>query len=340
MRATERARFIADTGLADCTCMALAADASTRRYFRLAGSSPAQLLMDVEPHSPDLPVFVQVSHYLNSIGLSAPRVLCSNQTSGLSLIEDFGTQTYTNLLNSGADETALYALAVDVLIRLHSVSVTEKAAVPVLPHYDLPALMSEVKLFSDWYAPNAGWLEDGDGFSGAFQQLWQQALCNVAHSTDTLVLRDFHVDNLMIISGRSGVAACGLLDFQDALIGSCAYDLVSLCQDARRDLSDGLEDVLIQRYLSAMPQLDSERFLAEYWLLAAQRHTKVAGIFQRLSQRDGKHQYLVHQPRVQRLLQRALQRAGLQAISELLEKNIAGWARPAHAGLQSTLSEI
>jgi aminoglycoside/choline kinase family phosphotransferase len=192
----------------------------------------------------------------------------------------------------------------------------------------MQALMTEVRLFLDWYVPQAGLTYSMSEFRRQFVDVWQAALESVAQRRDVLVLRDYHVDNLMSLSGRSGVAACGLLDFQDALIGSRAYDLMSLCQDARRDLSPGLEAHLMQRYLNAVPDIDQAQFHADYWLLAAQRHTKVAGIFQRLAQRDGKRHYLQHQPRVIRLLRTALDRGEFTALSDLLNQHLVGWVRP------------
>lgn len=321
-RDTQRSHFIAALGIESAACTALAADASSRRYYRLGESASSRLLMEVEPGSPDLPVYIHVSNYLNAIGLSAPNVMVSDFSNGLALIEDFGMQTYTNALSEGYNERELYELATDALIRLHS---TADRAI-VLPAYDMQALMTEVELFLDWYVPQVGVSCSMSEFRSQFLDIWQGALESVAQRRDVLVLRDYHVDNLMSLPGRSGVAACGLLDFQDALIGSRAYDLMSLCQDARRDLSPGLEVHLMQRYLNALPDIDRTQFHADYWLLAAQRHTKVAGIFQRLAQRDGKRHYLQHQPRVIRLLRTALDRGEFTALSDLLNQYLAGWA--------------
>jgi len=166
---------------------------------------------------------------------------------------------------------------------------------------------------------------DAAAFKQDFMGLWQEALAEISGCSDVLVLRDYHVDNLMVIDGRPGAQRCGLLDFQDGVFGSAAYDLVSLTQDARRDLADGLEEHLIDHYLRRRPTLDRERFLAEYWLLAAHRHTKILGNFERLSKRDGKHGYLDFIPRVQGQLVRALPRAGLSRISALMERVLPGW---------------
>jgi aminoglycoside/choline kinase family phosphotransferase len=331
-RELQRSNFIGARGLHAEQCIALAADASTRRYYRLDRAQPRQLLMEVEPDSPDLPVFIDVSRYLNAIGLSAPTVMHSDVHSGFALIEDFGMETYTNALNSGYNERELYELAVDALVKLHR---SANRSID-LPPYDMSALMDEACLFVNWYVPQAGLLCSMATFRTQFVKFWQTALHSVAQRRDALVLRDYHVDNLMALPDRAGVAACGLLDFQDALIGSRAYDLMSLCQDARRDLSPGLEEHLLQRYFSAMPEIDTAQFLRDYWRLAAQRHTKVAGIFQRLAQRDGKRHYLKNQPRVIRRLRQALEQGALHELSELFKSSIIGWetARCAYGDLQ------
>ncbi|MNG01611.1 Phosphotransferase enzyme family protein [compost metagenome] len=139
------------------------------------------------------------------------------------------------------------------------------------------------------------------------------------------MLRDFHVDNLMLLDDRDGVAACGLLDFQDALHGAAAYDLMSLLEDARRDVPPALQDALLQRYLAHRPELDADAFMADYVALAAQRHAKVLGIFVRLARRDGKLGYLDHLPRVERLFREALERPALHPLRDFLDRHLASW---------------
>lgn len=322
-RESSRRAFLASAGLSSLRCEALPADASPRRYFRLhGGTPPALLLMDVAPPPGDLPAFVQVANHLVALGLSAPRVLRCVEAEGFALAEDFGMLTYRRALGDGVDERALYEQAVQTLAALHH---HPQATAVDVPAYDLPMLLDEVALFADWYAPLLRPQADLAAFRQEHQRLWAQALEEIAKRRETLVLRDFHIDNLMLLPHRQGPAACGLLDFQDALIGARAYDLVSLCQDARRDLAPGLADHLVARYLEAMPALDPAGFQRDYWLLAAQRHAKVAGIFERLARRDGKLGYLQHQPRVLSLLATALQRAGLHALHHLLDDSLPGW---------------
>lgn len=326
-----RREFIAAHFEATPEARVLPADASPRRYYRLEVAP--KLLMEVEPGAPDFEAFVRISRHLKALGLSAPTVFSVDFDRGLALIEDFGHGTFTRLLSAGRPEEELYALAVDALVHLHEAPGATEVDVPA---YDHAPLFEELSMFTDWFVPQCAPGLDAAAFKSRFLSLWEKALKDVATCRDALVLRDYHVDNLMVIDGREGVEACGLLDFQDALIGSAAYDLVSLTQDARRDIDAALEERLIERYLAGRPGLDRQRFLAEYWLLAAHRHTKILGNFERLSKRDGKHGYLVHMPRVARLLERALTQAGLNDIRTAMDAALPSWR--SHAPVAPTSS--
>ena len=299
---------------------ALPADASPRRYYRLEVAP--KLLMEVEPGAVDFEAFVRISRHLNALGLSAPKIFSVDFERGLALIEDFGHGTFTRLLAAGRSEEELYGLAVDALIHLHEAAGATRIDVP---DYDHGPLFEELAMFTDWFVPQCAPDCGAAAFNARFLDLWKAALSGVAGSRDALVLRDYHVDNLMVIEGREGIAACGLLDFQDALIGSAAYDLVSLTQDARRAIDPVLEEQMIERYVAGRPGLDRQQFLAEYWLLAAHRHTKILGNFERLSKRDGKHGYLVHLPHVARLLDKALTHAGLDDIRAAMDEALPSW---------------
>lgn len=313
--------FLRDHGYNPQERIPLPGDASARRYSRLVGHG--LLLMEDCPGAPDLHHFVVISAYLTALGLSAPRIHAVDYATGLALIEDFGEQTFTRLLAAGQEEAPLYKLAVEALVRLH---VQGQAARPALPGYDEERLIEELEMFTDWYVPQCAPHQDAIAFKTAFLGLWQQAFARIAQVRDVLVLRDYHVDNLMVVAGRQGAARCGLLDFQDGVFGAAAYDLVSLTQDARRDLANGLESELVDHYLACRPALERGAFMADYWLLAAHRHTKILGNFERLSKRDGKHQYLAFIPRVQRQLARALRHAGLVEINALMQRDLPNWA--------------
>lgn len=317
-RKDQRAAFLARAGFAQAQLIALPADASTRRYFRLSGES--LLLMDSPPHSEPIGPFVRIARHLHGLGLSAPGLLHVDEVEGLALIEDFGHDTYTRLLAAGHPELALYRLAVDALVALHRAP----AAADVAP-YDARQLSDECALLIDWYIPLLIGKEAAQGLREQFLGLFADACGEVAQRREALVLRDFHVDNLMLLQGREGVAACGLLDFQDALVGAAAYDLMSLLEDARRDVPESLRAALLTHYLMQRPELDATRFLEDYRRLAAQRHAKVLGIFVRLAGRDGKHGYLAHLPRTLGLFVRALEAEAFAPLRAWLSAHVPGW---------------
>ncbi|MEO5375593.1 MAG: phosphotransferase [Alphaproteobacteria bacterium] len=311
----ERIRqFLDRAGWGGARRSTLAGDASFRRYDRLEEEGRRAVLMDAPPPQEDVRPFVRVARHLAALGLSAPRILAEDEVNGLLLLEDLGDDTYTRRLARGDDEAALYRLAVDVLIELHGRPASE--TVPVgLPPYDDQRLLAEALLLTDWFLPAV----TGHATDDAARQAWIDAwtgLFPLARGTpETLVLRDFHVDNLMLLPGRAGVRACGLLDFQDAVAGPAAYDLMSLLEDARRDIDPELIGVLKAHYLAAFPALDREAFAASWAVLAAQRHAKVIGIFTRLCVRDGKPIYLGHIPRVWRLFEAALAHPCLEPVA-------------------------
>ncbi len=314
--------FLARHGLSDAKLEPLPADASPRSYCRLPGQG--QLLMEDRTDPVGYAAFIRLARHLRGLGLSAPRVLGSDPAAGLALIEDFGTDTYGRLLASGHDEQALYALAIDALAHLHG---HPDAADVSVPSYDMETLLEEVSRFSHWFVPEFAPDLDVAVFDARFRQMWASALTPLEMAPRTLVLRDFHIDNLMLLDGRSGVAACGLLDFQDGVIGAGEYDLASLLQDARRDLAPGLEEKMLDRYLHAVPNSCGTRgdILHRYHLMAAQRHTRLMGQFIRLMRRDHKPGYMKFMPRVAGQMQTALTAAGLTQISDFLDARLPGW---------------
>ncbi|HET9149818.1 MAG TPA: phosphotransferase [Alphaproteobacteria bacterium] len=314
---TERAalidRFLASAGFGAAKRLPLPGDASFRHYVRLTGGPEPALLMDAPPDREDVRPFVAVAEHLAALGFSAPRILASSLEDGLVIVEDFGDATFTRLLAKGADERALYKLAIDTLIALHRLPSMRTTAINV-PPYDDERLLAEAGLLPDWYAPAALGGPLPPRAVADYETLWRAAFPLARKTPETLVLRDFHVDNLMRLAGREDHAACGLLDFQDAVIGPTAYDLVSLLEDARRDLAPGLKEAMTERYLAAFPALDRNAFVAASAVLAAQRNAKIVGIFIRLWKRDGKPVYLKHIPRVWRLLEADLAHPALEGL--------------------------
>jgi aminoglycoside/choline kinase family phosphotransferase len=327
MRARKAARgFLDANGWAGIEPVPLAGDASFRKYFRLIDGPRRAVLMDAPPTHEDVRPFAKIAGHLRGLGLSAPRVDAIDPHGGFLLLEDFGDDTFARALESGASEAELYAAATDALIALH--------AHPAQSHVDCPAydqavLDRETALLIDWFLPE--WSErrpDADS-RAAYFDAWHRVYPAAAVGGTALVLRDFHVDNLIRLP-RAGVAACGLLDFQDALIGSPAYDLASLIGDARRDVSPQVARACVERYLAARPGLDARAFEAALAVLSAQRNAKIVGIFVRLFRRDGKPHYLKHIDRVWRLLDCDLAHPALDPVRAWFDRHVPrDWrARP------------
>lgn len=319
-REAQIAAFLAACGWADAARSPLAGDASFRRYCRLARGGVTTMLMDAPPPQEDVRPYIAVARHLRGLDFSAPEILAAEEGSGLLLIEDFGDGTFTRLLARGDDEEALYALATDVLIALHRRFDAAHAA--WLPPYDDTRLLNEAALLVDWYLPAITGRPTPPALREEYLDLWR-GLFPVARAVpSSLVLRDYHVDNLMRIDGRDGLSACGLLDFQDAVLGPVTYDLVSLLEDSRRDIAPALVAAMRARYLDAFPALDRAAFDESFAVLGAQRHCKVIGIFTRLCRRDGKPRYLAHIPRLWRLLDGNFRHPVLKPIETWLDRHI------------------
>jgi aminoglycoside/choline kinase family phosphotransferase len=324
-RDAEIARFLDTNGWAEATRAPLAGDASFRRYIRLTDGARRAILMDAPPPQENARSWITVARHLGGLGFSAPRVFAADADAGLAVIEDFGDDTYTHLLDGGGNERALLALAVDVLIALHRIP-RHRAIPPSLAPYDDRRLFEEAGLLVEWYAP-AVMAELPQAAASVYFDLWRRLLPVARTVPETLVLRDFHVDNLMGLTGREGIEACGLLDFQDAVIGPVSYDLISLIEDARRDFQPGLADELMARYLAAFPDLDAGAFAASAAVLAALRNAKIIGIFTRLAVRDAKPAYLSHIPRVWRLLEGDLAHPVLAPMRDWFREHFPATAR-------------
>src|SRR5690606_23666403 len=207
----------------------LAADASFRRYDRLARDGERAVLVDAPPPQENVKIFHHIAECLLDVGLSAPRPLAMDAEAGSLLLEDFGDRTFTRALKAGADEVELYRLATDTLVALHQRWGTEDAG---LPPYDAERLLAEAALLVDWFLPATTGRPTPAVQRDAYLAAWREVLPAMLAVPHKLVLRDYHVDNLMVLEGRENVARCGLLDFQDAVIGPIIYDLVSLLEDA------------------------------------------------------------------------------------------------------------
>ncbi len=269
----------------------IASDASFRRYYRAKQDGRPIILMYAPPPE-TTEDFKNIAQWLNENNFSAPNILLEDQFSDTMLLEDFGQHTFSKLLENehslkelNVSECSLYALAQQTLQSLWNCN-----APNFLKKYDLNVLTEEVLLFPHWAGDNT--------MAEEWKAVWQEILQPVI-AFDSVVLRDFHIDNMIFLPNRLGVKQCGLLDFQDALIGHKAYDMVSLYQDARRDVSIELEK-------KALAVFDDD-FIKAYYTLGLQRHFKVMGIFHRLARRDNKRNYLCHIDRCWKLATRCLQ---------------------------------
>ncbi len=324
-RKSRRTAFLSGNGWGNADITPLSGDASFRRYFRLSLNGERALLMDAPPGRENLSAFLAVAQHLSAMGFSAPDIYASHTPDGFALIEDFGDATYTRLLNAGEDPCLLYECAVDVLSSLHGHADATRIS---LPPYDGEALLKEAALLPLWQLPARRGIRTGEETMASFGAAWETILKGLPDSGKTIVLRDFHVDNLMRLPGRQGPAACGLLDFQDALIGHPAYDLMSLLEDARRDVPQAMAGALRTRYEAGLDAGEREAFSLWYEVLAAQRHAKVGGIFLRLFLRDGKERYLAHIPHVMRLLERHLSHPVLAPLKTWLDENMPDRLEP------------
>ena len=314
--------FLADTPFNGAELHPLAGDASFRRYIRLHKDGATAMLMDAPPEKEDVRPFVATAEFLHAQGFSAPFIHARHEQGGLLLLEDLGDDSFSSVLKKNpGQEKELYSAAIDVLAHWHDASVgfSKPQNLP-LPRYDGALLMREVALFTDWYLPQAVGAEKAAALADEYLAIWQTILSNAHLSTNLWVHRDYHADNLMWLPGRASHKRVGLLDFQDGVYGDGAYDLVSLLEDARRDVPQSLADAMLDRYIAALG-LDREHFLAAYAVLGAQRNCKIIGIFSRLAARDGKTSYLSFLPRVWRHLEHDMQHPLLAPLKAWMEKN-------------------
>jgi len=302
--------FLEDTAWKGAVLKPVAGDASARKYFRVRKDGKTAILMDASRVRVTVAPFVQIGEQLNQLGLSAPRIFAGDIENGFLLLEDFGNETFSQLLENDFDSETLFTLATNVLIALHK---KPSAAPEDLHAYHPQKMLDDLELFLDTHeVPENGKAE--------FRKVWLEALLLAHQVPASLLLRDYHVANLMLLREREGIRRAGLLDFQDAYRGPVTYDLVSLLEDARRDLPPGLKEKMIAHYYDQFPNLDRNDFETSMAILAALRHTRVLAVFEKLS-RDGKPDYKkLHSARVERLLQEALEHPKLAAVKNWFAK--------------------
>ncbi|KQT33636.1 aminoglycoside phosphotransferase [Sphingomonas sp. Leaf412] len=300
--------FLAANGWGGAQILPLAGDASFRRYFRVRDGARCAVLMDAPPPHEDPRPFVAVARWLAARDFAAPAILAADEARGLILLEDFGDRRMREAVDADAAALVpLYEAAVDVLIALRRYPAEE------LRPYDRAELHREAEVLTEWFCPAVGLSVDAAGYRAA----WDTVFDRVATDAPVTVLRDYHAENLMLVGDGDRL---GLLDFQDALAGHPAYDLVSLLQDARRDVEPAIEDAMLRRYRAATGEGDA--FLDAYHVLGAQRNAKIVGVFTRLWKRDGKPRYAGLCPRVWAYLERDLTHPVLAPVARWFDANI------------------
>lgn len=308
--------FLQQAGWDDATRGPLAGDASFRRYERLRRKTGNAVLMDAPPPQEDVRPFVKIARWLERHGFSAPRILAEDVQNGFLLLEDLGDDLYARLLRERqADEEALYAAAIDVLLALRA----HPAA--ALAPYDAKRLIDEAMLFIDWYLPALTGAPADDAVRQSFAALWQSLAPEAVAQKPVTVLRDYHAENLLWLPERQGMARVGLLDFQDAVAGHPAYDLVSLLEDARRDVARELAERMLRRYIEKSGEPDAA-FRRAYAILGAQRNIRILGVFTRLWKRDGKPGYQAFMARMWGLVERDLMHPALSDLRAWMDRTV------------------
>jgi N-acetylmuramate 1-kinase len=340
-------QFLSDAGFSEAKRLRMAGDASTRSYARLIRDDGVFILMN-SPRRPDGPAiydgktysaavhlaedvkpFVAIANGLRERGFSAPSIYHADLDTGFLITEDFGSEGFIEGDPPGP-VAERYEVAVDMLAALHREQLPE--VLPLAPHityaiptFDIDAMLVEIGLMLDWYLPDRG-AEPTNNSRAEFVMQWSDLLVKPTALSKTWVMRDFHSPNLIWLGDRPEITKVGIIDFQDTVLGPAAYDLVSLLQDARIDVPEQLELALLTRYIKARhaadDTFDPAGFAETYAIMSAQRNTRLLGTFARLNRRDGKPQYLRHQPRIWTYLTRSLAHPALAEIRQWYSANV------------------
>jgi hypothetical protein len=346
--------FLSRAGWEGASLKALPGDASTRRYYRARRNGTTAMLMD-QPQNTESPPcppaatpeerqalgynatarlagadcarFVAAARFLRARGLGAPEVYADDPGQGLVLLEDLGDDLYADVLGRTGDEETLYGTAVDAIARLHAEPAPHRLS-PEAPfhEYDLAACLAETDLMTQWFVPLALGRRSRNDEVAEHRALWREVLEDVCADAPVFVHRDYHAQNLFWLPRREGAARVGMIDFQDALAGNRTYDIVSLLEDARRDVAPEMAQAMKARYLAAMKSqgqdINSDLWSAEAAVTAAQRNAKIAGIFARLASRDRKPRYLCHLPRVWNYLETDLAHPALAKLRAWYDRTV------------------
>lgn len=346
-RLGELRQFLGKTGMLEAERRYMPGDASTRSYARLRRNGVSTILMNAPPRvdqqliyggrsylaavhlAEEVKPFVAIGQGLHQRGFSAPAIHHIDLDSGFLITEDLGTDGVIES-DPPAPIVPRYEAAIDALAHLHQMKLP--AVLPVagttdyaLPTFDVDAMLIEISLLLDWYMPDRG-ITVTDSMREEFNTLWRRLLTPVLRRQATWVIRDYHSPNLIWLDGRGGIARIGILDFQDAVLGPAAYDVVSLTQDARLDIPEAVEIALLSRYVqqrrAQRGDFDPVEFAESYAIMSAQRNTRLLGVFSRLNRRDRKPHYLRHQPRIWTYLARSLAHPALAGISDWYRQHL------------------
>ena len=336
-------QFLDGAGYLEAKRQRMAGDASTRSYARLIRDDGVVILMN-SPRRPDggttyaravhlaedVEPFVAIANGLRERGFSAPAIHLADLDAGFLITEDFGSEGVIEG-DPSAPIAERYEAATDMLVALHRDPLPEQLPLATgltyaIPVFDTDALLVELGLMPEWYLPDRGAVLS-DELRAEFVTMWRDLLVKPAAAAKTWVMRDFHSPNLIWLAERQGIARVGIIDFQDAVLGPASYDLVSLLQDARIDVPEALELALLTRYIKARRAaddgFDAAQFAELYAIMSAQRNTRLLGTFARLNRRDGKPQYLRHQPRIWTYLTRSLAHPVLAPLREWYAANVS-----------------
>lgn len=297
-------------------------DASFRTYDRVQLDDKSYILMNSPPQHYNLEPFINMAQLLNHHGFSVPEIHEIDDINGFMLIEDFGSLNIKHFLTKQDDvikKEEIYKLAIDILLKLQSIDI---ATLDKLPRYDNSIFLTELGIYSDWYIPMQKGQPTCQQFRQDYISIWNEILSQLPSFDPCLVLRDYHVDNMMLLE-REHINSIGILDFQDALIGHPIYDVVSLLEDARIDVEPQFASKIFNYYLSkSNVSIDVERAILSYNILAAQRNSKILGIFARKFIRDQQESYLLYIPRVLSYLRCNLSHEIFKPLKRLIELNI------------------
>ncbi len=308
--------FVDGTAFAGWDMEPLAGDASSRRYFRLRSGGNTAVLMDAPPENGQgVAQFLDVARFLESVDLSVPAVLAEDRPAGFAVLEDFGDRLFAGLAHERPDlEALLYGTATDVLVDLDGCAVPE-----FVPNFEAGGMAAQTEPVFEWYRRGIK-ATRGAGFNRLKAEL-EAALMATELGSPTLLLRDFHSENLMWLPDRNGVRRVGLLDFQDAMAGPAGYDLVSLLLDARRDVTPAIATTVKHRFVRATGY-DSIAFEATFAAIGVQRNLRILGVFARLAIEVGKPRYLDFIPRVWQHMVACLSHPSLSEVAEIVAEDL------------------